>query len=221
MRLISLPDLHLTGLRYLDLIKDELASVDLIVLPGDLTNTGKASDTAKVVESIQAINPQVLAVVGNWDSNKTGDYLTSKGINLNTEVITINDLSFGGIGGCLPYGLGTRTEYSETEYETQLQSLPSNLTVFVSHQPPFNCVVDFNGRNKPTGSHAIRAYIERNQPLVCLTGHMHDAVGMGYISDTTVMNPGPIWNGKYGYAEIEHGELVMTEIRSIENFTRL
>jgi Icc-related predicted phosphoesterase len=74
-----------------------------------------------------------------------------------------------------------------------------------SHAPPFDSGIDdaplldedltvqqSAGQVKlaPVGSHAVRAAIERYQPLVGLHGHVHESAGFRRIGRTFCVNPG-------------------------------
>jgi len=64
------------------------------------------------------------------------------------------------------------------------------------------------------GSVAVRLFIEKYQPKICFTGHIHESVGVDKIGDTHIINPGMLNRGCFAYAEI--GENVDTlEIRRI------
>jgi uncharacterized protein len=77
--------------------------------------------------------------------------------------------------------------------------------VFNAHVPPFDTglddapVLDENltvtqqaGQVKlgPVGSRAVRAAIERHQPLASLHGHVHESAGFRRIGNTVAFNPG-------------------------------
>jgi Icc-related predicted phosphoesterase len=94
------------------------------------------------------------------------------------------------------------------DFRSYLDSLPSMAedlrripvkdpahTVAVIHAPPFNthCDVLFDGRH--IGSKAVRSWIEKNQPLLTLHGHIHESPKLSgnffdRIGSTTVINPG-------------------------------
>ena len=68
-------------------------------------------------------------------------------------------------------------------------------TVFVTHSPPRDTHCDRILSGKAVGSRAIRRFVERHQPPVLLTGHIHEAprVSSSYrdtIGGTLVVNPG-------------------------------
>jgi hypothetical protein len=61
----------------------------------------------------------------------------------------------------------------------------------------------------------VRTYIETRQPLICFTGHIHEAKGIDRIGRTQIINPGPLWKGGYAYAEVEGGQIKTLEIRQL------
>ena len=50
------------------------------------------------------------------------------------------------------------------------------------------------------GSTAIRAFIEKYQPDLCITGHIHEGKGIDAIGRTKIINPGMFRQG--GWVDI-------------------
>ena len=68
-------------------------------------------------------------------------------------------------------------------------------TVFVLHSPPSGTHCDMIAGPAHVGSRAIRAFVERHQPPLVLTGHIHESprVSSSYrdaIGETVTVNPG-------------------------------
>lgn len=68
-------------------------------------------------------------------------------------------------------------------------------TVFVLHSPPRDTLCDLTASRVHVGSRATRAFIERHQPPIVLSGHIHESprVSSAYhdrIGHTVVVNPG-------------------------------
>jgi Icc-related predicted phosphoesterase len=69
-------------------------------------------------------------------------------------------------------------------------------TLFMLHSPPHGTRCDLVAAGRHVGSRAIRAFVERHQPPLVLSGHIHESprVGGGSYEDrierTTVVNPG-------------------------------
>src|SRR3954469_13930831 len=66
----AIGDLHVTETcesRYRDLFEEMSDAADVIVLCGDLTNFGKASEAEVLAEDVRVASVPVLAVLGNHD----------------------------------------------------------------------------------------------------------------------------------------------------------
>jgi uncharacterized protein len=218
MKIIALPDLHTRGIALLETIASQLAAVDLVLLPGDLTNSGTAYDAETTVKAVQRYNEHVLAVPGNWDIRGIDDYLASNGFGLHRTHKIIDGIAFLGVGGSLPK-LGGLI-FPENVYARFLNEAIDGLDVtipkiLVCHHPPFNTLTDITSSKQHVGSHSVRTFIEQEQPLICFTGHIHESRAIDTIGTTKIINPGPIWKGHYAYAEIDDGEVTALELREI------
>jgi hypothetical protein len=75
------------------------------------------------------------------------------------------------------------------------QLSPAPETVLVSHSPPRETNCDVTAGRLHVGSRALRSYVERHQPPLVLSGHIHESPRMtgshrDQIGRTTVVNPG-------------------------------
>ena len=208
MKIIALPDLHGSTRR----LGTHLVEADIVVLVGDITN-GFMVHLETVLDVIREHNPHILAIAGNMDSDAINERLTTEGINLHGAHRVIDGLGFVGVGGALPYyGPFVFSEEELTEIMTEAYAgLPDMPHVLLAHQPPYNTLNDTLADGQHVGSHTIRRFIEEKQPLVCFTGHIHDAVGTDTIGNTKIVNPGR--GGRVAFAEIVDGKLLTLEIR--------
>ena len=66
--------------------------------------------------------------------------------------------------------------------ETDLKSLKKlsspKSTIYVIHAPPFNTKLDMITAREHVGSRAVRQFIEKEQPLLALHGHIHESPKM-------------------------------------------
>jgi hypothetical protein len=67
--------------------------------------------------------------------------------------------------------------------------------VFVSHSPPRDTACDVVQGGAHVGSRAVRAWIERRQPSLVLSGHIHESPRVSgswrdRLGDAEVVNPG-------------------------------
>jgi uncharacterized protein len=219
MKIIALPDLH-GNIGKIPLLGPELSAADLILLVGDFTNGGSASDAERMIDLLRGFNPNLLAIPGNWDPPEVEDYLSRTGINLNRRHVILEGLAFIGMGAALPGPVPTPNEISEIDFERFFDKEASGLDattpeILVCHQPPYNTLNDLAQGNLHVGSKAVRAFIERRQPLVCFSGHIHEGIGIDQIGETKVINPGPLGQGSYAYAEVSLQGLQLLEIKNM------
>jgi Icc-related predicted phosphoesterase len=69
--------------------------------------------------------------------------------------------------------------------------------IYLTHSPPFGTQLDRIEGGKSAGSRALKAFIESNQPLLNLTGHIHESPQISrsyfeWIGETLAINPGQL-----------------------------
>lgn len=204
MKIVALADIHgkVKTLAHLDTV---LARADLVLLLGDLTHFGAQDAAARIVSAVRRHNEQVLAVPGNCDREGVEAYLTAEGINLHGRHEVRDGIAFVGAGKSLPGPFNTPNTAPEEEFERLLEeaweSVPDGMpTVLVAHQPPRDTDLDKVLFVKHVGSRSLRQFVEREQPLLCLSGHIHEAQGTDRIGPTHLVNPGP--TPRYAYVEV-------------------
>jgi len=75
-------------------------------------------------------------------------------------------------------------------------------TIYLMHSPPFETQLDLIQGGKPAGSRSINTFIQRNQPLLTLHGHIHESpqlsgAYMDRLGETVMINPGQfIWTSR-------------------------
>ena len=205
MKIINISDIH-GNLMPIDGLGAALCPVDLVIIAGDLTHFGDGRDAEDVISSVAKYNRNILAVTGNCDTKSVNEYLTAKGLNIHGRSVNINGLSFAGAGGSLPCPSPTPNVYTEEEYagifEKAFEGPGDAPRILVSHQPPYNTLNDTLANGSHVGSRTVREYIERYKPLVCFTGHIHEAPGIDTIGGTKIVNPGPLGTRSYAYLDI-------------------
>jgi Icc-related predicted phosphoesterase len=206
MKIVALTDIHGRTERLSDLAGD-LAAADLLLLCGDLTNFGHRPEAEVVLTAVRSHNPHVLAVPGNCDYPDISAYLAREGINLHATHVVLNGVAFLGLGGSLPCPGHTPNEFTDDELASFLAQAAAGPAhdlpwILVSHQPPRDTALDRVRSGMHVGSRAVGAFIEEHRPLVCFTGHIHEAAGMDSIGPTKIINPGPLHMGSYAYAEV-------------------
>lgn len=208
MKIIDIVDIH-GNIKPIDSIGDVLASADLVIIAGDLTNFGGVEDARKVLEAVGRYNKNILAVTGNCDKKEVDECLFAKNMNLHGKTVDIDGISFTGAGGSLPCPSPTPNVYTEEEYGEIFEGTKAGADggprILVSHQPPYGTLNDKISNGEHVGSRTVREFIERYKPLVCFTGHIHEAPGIDTIGGTKVVNPGPLGTRSYAYLDVTDG----------------
>jgi uncharacterized protein len=185
-----------------------------IIITGDLTIRGGIASAKHVVAAVRRYNPVILAQIGNMDKGDVDTYLTEEGINIHaTGRVTPEGVGFFGCGWSTPTPFGTPSEAGEERIGQWLEAAHAAVAhcqklVMVCHTPPIDTAVDVVGANVHVGSRVVRAFIERVQPDVCLTGHIHEARAVDAIGRTIIVNPGALAQG--GFARVELGPQGLT-----------
>jgi hypothetical protein len=206
MIIVAFADIH-DNIKGFDAVAEDLSAADTVVLIGDLTDFGRQPEAARVVKAARRYNDRILAVPGNCDYPEVDAYLVREGISVHRRGVVIDGVAFLGVGGSLPCPGKTPNEFSEEHFKAFLAEAASGLPpahplVLVTHQPPLGTVTDRVRNGRHVGSESVRLFIEHIQPVLCLTGHIHEGRGMDTIGRTPVVNPGPLSRGGYVYARI-------------------
>lgn len=218
MKVVVLTDIH-GDLEFLTMIKEDLKLADLVMLSGDITHFGKRKQITIITEAIKSFNSNIIAIPGNCDYPEVNQFLVENTLSLDCRYFVLNNHFFMGVGGSLPCPGRTPNEYSEEEFSVMLEETVAANTyahpiVLMTHQPPFNTKTDQMSDGFHLGSHSIRHFIEKYQPLVCFCGHVHESDGIDIIGKTTIINPGPFKMGRFTSAIIQ-GNSVNAEIVNI------
>jgi Icc-related predicted phosphoesterase len=125
--------------------------------------------------------------------------------------VTIDDEhEMVGIGYSTPTPWHTERECTEEEYADKIEDLVGMIesmpkAIFDIHCPPFDSGLDSapeitedlkpvtilgQPQTAPVGSKAVKAAIQRYQPLLGLHGHVHESRGIVKIGRTVCINPG-------------------------------
>ncbi len=190
-------------------------SADHIIITGDFTNFGSSLDAETILNRLKEMNPNILAVAGNLDQPEVAAYLEDLEISLHGCGVIIDNLGIMGLGGSNFTPFKTPYEFSEEELASLLTSgydlvKDTDNFILVSHTPPFKTETDKLSNGAHVGSTSVRTFIEQHQPLLCMTGHIHESIGQDIIGRTLILNPGMIKDGGYIEVDFENNELSVT-----------
>jgi len=184
-----------------------IGQADGVIVSGDLTIKGGVAAAKRVIEAIAALNPRIYAQIGNMDYAEVQDYLDGEGMGIHARGRELSPgVGIMGAGWSTPTPFGTPSEVSEAVLASWLDKAYDEVkdyphVVAVIHTPPFQTLTDRVGAGVHVGSACVRAFLERTQPDVCLTGHIHESRAEDAIGGTLVINPGALALG--GYARLD------------------
>jgi len=121
-----------------------------------------------------------------------------------------------------PYLYLKEQETIQEDLDRLPRPLDPQRAVYIMHSPPFGTRLDLIQGEKSAGSRSIRTFIERNQPLLTLHGHIHESAELSgtyvdRIGETISINPGQLaWSG----AGVKKLDAVTFELENIERTLR-
>ena len=180
---------------------NEMGPVDVLIVGGDITNSGSPDVVEKAVSLWRPIAPRLLAVTGNMDSVAADARLANLGVSLDSRGVVIEDIGFCGVSAAPKSPLHLPYEITEEEIQRRLEEgypaiAATRVKILCPHAPPHGaCDRIHSGLH--VGSTALRAFIEREQPDLVLCGHIHEARGKEKIGRTLVVNPGALMEGHW------------------------
>ncbi|WP_028574489.1 metallophosphoesterase [Desulfonatronovibrio hydrogenovorans] len=192
---------------------DDISMASGILMSGDLTNVGNLGKVSRLMEEVKKLNPNVYAQIGNMDTREVEEYLDQTGMNIHARVIPmVGGVHLTGLGYSTPTPFSTPSEVEEEQLKLWLDSVedqamePKHL-IFLTHTPPYRTKADLLKSGSNVGSRAVREFIEKVQPGVCVTGHIHEARSVDRIGKTLIINPGPLSSGGYVRISFSGSEL--------------
>ena len=200
-RIVFVGDLH-ENLEPLPLLAEKARGADAIVVTGDFTNSGSVATARQILAGVRRIAKVCFAQIGNMDPLAIDRFLSEEGVNLHRRGRRIGDVGIFGVGGSNPTPFGTPTEFAEDEIakfleEGHAEVAAAPVRIAVPHMPPHGTAVDRVKSGLHVGSRSVRDFLVARKPQVCVTGHIHEAVGSDRVESTLVLNPGPFAEGRF------------------------
>jgi len=180
-------DLH-GHLDRLDRIADHVTALKpgVLVIAGDITGH---REPAAYIRRLNDLPVPVLTVRGNMDAQETERLLEqcSNVTSLHQKKVTINGVSFVGMGGTIPVPFSSRICLREKQMIEVMDHLIRVDSVLVVHPPPYGTLDEGFG-NIHAGSRGLRRLILEKQPKLLICGHIHEKPGWALIEKTMVVN---------------------------------
>lgn len=208
MRFLVLSDIHGdTG--YVETLKEEFVKADAVLFAGDFARAFEEDTGKSVLEGLVKKHDVLFSVLGNCDPQSFLEELDEYDVSVQGNMVFMDGLALIGAGGGTKFTGTTVNERSEDEIASDLSVVTEsgdtdwNNLIMIIHNPPYNTSVDKISAGMHVGSPRIRQIIETVQPLVVVTGHIHESYGIETMGKTLVINPGSLAEGRYGILEVE------------------
>ena len=79
--------------------------------------------------------------------------------------------------------------------------------ILVAHDPPLGSKAAQLPSGENVGNRSVLEFIQRVQPDICLTGHIHEAESEDFIGRTKILNPGMLCMGGYVLIRLQEDKL--------------
>lgn len=176
-------------------------TTDAVFIIGDICERGTVAAAKDVIDVLKKRRLPVFAVQGNVDPKETKEILEKEHISVDKRMRIFEPHRTKGCFKIL--GLGGRiigpgeplhaSQYSITEDEAErfFNNFDiGNDTILLTHFPPYKHF-DMVTSGKRIGSKTLLRVIEKRQPLLSISGHVHEQYGSKKIGRTAVVNVRP------------------------------
>ena len=180
--------------------------IDLVLIAGDLTHFGTLKESLNILNRFKKYFSKVVFIPGNCDPPELLEFKDDNDLyNIHCRSLGYKGYIFYGIGGSNLTPFSTWIEYSEEllkEMILKAGMYPANKLIIVTHTPPYG-VLDKILYGEHVGSKALRNFLEKHQPLLWITGHIHESRGVAKVGSTVIVNPGPLMRKYYALIELD------------------
>ncbi|MCP3682813.1 MAG: hypothetical protein GY861_09005 [bacterium] len=187
MKIYAFVDTH-GDMKGIEKIRKKSEKADLLICAGDITVFEE--NIERVLKKLDSIGKKILIIHGNHETEetmKTACKLCKNLVFLHKKTYKQDDFLFIGYGN-----LGFSLEDSAVDrFAKKFRKKVKEKTVIITHAPPYNTKLD-KIWNSNHGNRSIRKFIEKLEPVVAISGHLHENNGKeDKIKNTKVINPGP------------------------------
>ena len=214
MKFLVLSDIH-GDLSNLDRLDSCFKNADAVLFGGDFAKFEHEETGKPVLEKLLSKHDTIFSVIGNCDSPDFLSEIEGADISVEASLAFHDGIAVCGSGGGTKFTGTTPFERDEDEILSDYEVVENSSgecadedghwqnLVLIMHNPPKETECDKLPNGIHVGSEKLRSYIEKRTPFLVVTGHIHESAGISKIGETTVINPGSLSEGKYGWVEAE------------------
>ena len=209
MRFLVITDLHQKK-SAVEWINSEIArsNAEFVVVLGDITDFGTGEEAAEI---ISGINSHVYAIPGNCDPRDLPQKISGVCTDMHGKAADVGGFRLVGLGGSNITIFNTVFELTEDELYDGLRKNAEKGMILMTHAPSYG-ILDQIPSGQSVGSPAVKRIVDEFGPILAMSGHIHEAIGVKVYNGTTFLNPGPAKDGYCAIVDIVNGE-VHVELR--------
>lgn len=215
MKVLVISDIH-GDTENVEKLADKFGEADIVLFGGDFAKFEHAETGKPALEALVNRHESIFAVLGNCDEPDFMAELEGADICVENSMVFHEGLVIAGSGGGSKFTGTTPFERTDEELSGDFNIINDSLDhisddegkcsslILIMHNPPKDTACDKIPGDVHVGSVLLRQFIEKTQPVLVVTGHIHESAGVDKIGDSTVINPGSLAEGKYGWVELKN-----------------
>ncbi len=213
MKVLMISDIH-GDTENIEKLADVFASSDMVLFAGDFAKFEHLETAKPALECLLKRHESIFSVLGNCDDPEFVEEIEDADICVQKSLVFHEGLVIAGSGGGSKFTGTTPFEREDEELVSDFNIIEDavpqignedgkcNNLVAIMHNPPKNTKCDMIPGEIHVGSEKLREFIEKRQPVLVVTGHIHESAGIDKIGDSTVVNPGSLAEGKYAVCDL-------------------
>ncbi|WP_296024012.1 metallophosphoesterase family protein [uncultured Treponema sp.] len=214
MKILIISDAH-GNVENIEKLSEQAKNADLVFFGGDFAKFNCPETGKPALEALLKNSGSIFAVLGNCDEPDFISEIEDADICVQKSMVFKDGLVIAGSGGGSKFSGDTPFERTEDELVQDFDVIKNSLSqiadddgkcsslVLIMHNPPKDTKTDVIPGGIHVGSQKLREFIENVQPVLVVTGHIHESAGIDKIGESTVINPGALMEGKYALAELK------------------
>lgn len=176
----------------------EKNGTEFVLCLGDVTDFGTSDDAVDIISSIRS---KTYVIPGNCDPRDMPERISSVAVDMHGRAVDIDGYRLVGLGGSNITIFNTTFELTEDELRDGLRKNSENGMILMTHVPSYGILDEIpSGLN--VGSPAVKEIVDEFHPILALSGHVHEAIGVKAVGGTIFVNPGPAKDGYCAIVEI-------------------
>ena len=217
MNILAISDIH-GNTENIEKLADRFAKADMVLFAGDFAKFNELSTAKPALQTLLNRHESIFAVLGNCDDPAFLCEIENADISVQGSMVFHDGLVIAGSGGGSKFTGETPFERTDEELVSDYDILNTSMEqiadenghvnnlVLIMHNPPKDTKTDTISGGVHVGSALLRGFIEKTQPLLAVTGHIHESAGIDKIGETTVINPGALFEGNFAWVEIRDND---------------